>query len=77
MIQSHNEGRAARGTFSPVLDASFTIDEWCAHRRVCRAMFYKLAAQGKAPKTHHAGRKRLISPAADAAWLAEREAEAA
>jgi predicted DNA-binding transcriptional regulator AlpA len=56
---------------------SFTIPEWCVTRRVSRSMFYKLRKQGRAPRTHSAGAKQLISPEADAAWLAEREAEAA
>lgn len=55
--------------------ASFTIDEWCARRRISRAMFYKLAEQGLAPKTHNAGSKRLISDEADLAWVHAREAE--
>jgi hypothetical protein len=55
---------------------SFTILEWCAHRKVSRSMFYKLKSQGKAPKTHGAGAKQLISPHADAEWIRQREAEA-
>jgi hypothetical protein len=55
---------------------SYTINEWCDARRVSRAMFYKLSQQGLAPKTHNVGAKRLISDAADAAWLREREAAA-
>jgi len=56
---------------------SFTIREWCAHRKVSRSMFYKLREKGKAPRTHRAGVKHLISPDADAEWLRAREAEAA
>jgi hypothetical protein len=55
---------------------SFTIDTWCATRRISRAMFYKLKSIGKAPKTHYAGNKPLISPEADEEWLRAREAEA-
>ena len=40
-------------------------------------MFYKLREKGKAPRTHRAGVKHLISPDADAEWLRAREAEAA
>jgi len=54
---------------------SFTIGEWCEHRRVSRSMFYKLEHQGQAPRTHYVGTKRLISDEADAAWLRDREAE--
>jgi hypothetical protein len=54
---------------------SFTLDEWCVRRRISRAMFYKLADQGLAPKTHNVGTRRLISAEADAAWVRAREAE--
>jgi len=57
-------------------NASMSIDEWCAHRRVSRAMLYKLWKEGKGPKWFHIGVRRFISEEADAAWLAEREAEA-
>ena len=55
--------------------ASYTLDEWCHRRRISRAMFYVLDAQGLAPKSYYVGRKRCISDAADAAWLQAREAE--
>jgi hypothetical protein len=56
-------------------EPSYTIAEWCALRRISRAMFYKLDGRGLAPKTHNVGVKRLISPQADAEWLRAREAE--
>jgi hypothetical protein len=56
---------------------SMTVTEWCQHRRVSRAMAYKLWAQGKGPKYYCIGSRRYISAEADAAWLAAREAEAA
>jgi hypothetical protein len=59
-----------------VTNQSYTIEEWCELRRISRGMFYKMDAAGRAPRTHNAGRKRLVSPEADAAWLREREAEA-
>lgn len=55
---------------------SFTIREWCDHRRLSMAMFYKLDQQGLAPRTHYAGAKRLISDEADIDWVRAREAEA-
>ena len=57
-------------------DQSLTILEWCARRKISRAMFYKLDDQGRAPRSHYVGAKRLISPNADADWVREREAEA-
>jgi predicted DNA-binding transcriptional regulator AlpA len=56
---------------------SYSLDEWCDARRISRAMFYKLDKQGLAPKTHRVGAKRLISDEADAAWLAQAEANSA
>jgi hypothetical protein len=59
------------------MQPSFTIAEWCVHRKVSRSMFYKLDAQGLTPKTHSVGVRRLISPEADAEWLRQREEESA
>jgi predicted DNA-binding transcriptional regulator AlpA len=56
-------------------EGSYGLDEWCVRRRISRAMFYKLAAQGLAPKTHKVGARRLISAEADLAWVRAREAE--
>jgi hypothetical protein len=53
---------------------SFTLREWCEHRRISAAMYYKMAAQGLGPRTHYAGAKVLISDQADADWVAAREA---
>ena len=58
------------------MQASLTIAEWCALRKVSRSMFYNLDNEGLAPKTHNVGVKRLISPHADAEWLQQREAAA-
>jgi hypothetical protein len=58
------------------LGGSFTIPEWCEHRRVSISMYYKLKAQGKAPETLPIGRHRTITAEADAAWARERQAEA-
>jgi hypothetical protein len=55
---------------------SFTIPEWCNHRRISVSMFYKLKAQGKAPSTLPIGRHQTITVEADAAWARERQAEA-
>ena len=55
---------------------SYTLAEWCEHRRISTAMFYKLDKAGLAPRSHFAGAKRLISGEADAEWLAAREAAA-
>ena len=54
--------------------ASFTVKEWCEYRRISAAMFFKLDQQGLAPRTHYAGRRRLISGEADEDWVHAREA---
>jgi hypothetical protein len=54
---------------------SFTLTEWCEHRRISPGMFYKLAQQGLAPRTYYVGNRRHVSGEADAEWLRAREAE--
>jgi hypothetical protein len=56
------------------MDESFTIDEFCAKEKISRSFFYKLEAQGAAPKTYPLGRTRRISPDAHKAWRTAREA---
>jgi hypothetical protein len=56
---------------------SYTLAEWCELRRISLPMFYKLDNAGRAPRTHYAGKKRLVGPEADVQWLREREAESA
>jgi hypothetical protein len=58
------------------MEKSFSLIEWCEHRRVSRSMYYKLRDQGLAPRVHRVGDKVLVSPDADREWLAEREAAA-
>ena len=74
VFASPHQGQAT----APTLDRkSHSLAEWCALRGVSRSMFYKLDGQGLAPKTYNVGRKRMVSPDADAAWLRDREAESA
>ena len=56
---------------------SFTIREWCTHRRVSVSFFYKMRAEGWGPDTMAAGARETISSEADAKWVREREAAAA
>lgn len=53
---------------------SYSVDEWCVLRKISRAKFYLMITEGTAPRTYHVGKRRYISAAADAAWLAAREA---
>ncbi|MCC8954098.1 transcriptional regulator [Bradyrhizobium sp. Pear77] len=59
------------------MDESFTINEFCAAEKISRAFFYKLQAQGKAPRTYPLGSARRISREAYAEWRSAREIEAA
>jgi hypothetical protein len=54
---------------------SFTIAEWCQHRRISISMYYKLKAQGKAPATLPVGRHQTITSEADAAWARKYQSE--
>jgi hypothetical protein len=77
MSERERKRRAEQSKRDRRRNESFTVSEWCQHRRVSRAMLYKLMAQGLAPATYNVGNRRYVSPEADAAWLASREAEAA
>jgi excisionase family DNA binding protein len=46
----------------------YSIDQWCELKSFSRSYFYKLASQGKAPKTMKVGRSVRISEAADEQW---------
>ena len=49
---------------------SFSIAEWCRHRRLSVSMFYKLDQEGRAPATIRIGRRRTVTQEADTAWAA-------
>jgi hypothetical protein len=57
--------------------ASYTIEEFCKAERISRAMYYKLARMGKAPRHFNVGAAVRISPEARLEWRREREAETA
>jgi hypothetical protein len=56
------------------LAGSFTIPEWCRYRKTSVSMFYKLRAQGKAPRTLPIGRRQTITAEADEKWVREQQA---
>jgi hypothetical protein len=58
----------------PDLD-SYTVDEWCRRRRVCRATFYNLRKKGRGPKVMKIGTRTLISREADDEYRRALEAE--
>jgi hypothetical protein len=77
MNEQEAERRERQSDADHTRNASMSVEEWCRHRRLSRAMLYKLWRQGKGPAFYHIGTRRFISERADAEWLAEREAEAA
>ena len=56
---------------------SFSVEEWCRHRKLSRATFYELLQEGKAPRSYRVRNRRYISAEADDAWRQEREADTA
>ena len=74
-------GKSATSTAAVALrtatDPSFTIAEFCAAEKICRASFYNLKKQGKAPRLMLVGNQTRIRAEARADWHREREAEAA
>jgi predicted DNA-binding transcriptional regulator AlpA len=59
------------------MSESFSVNEWCARRRVSRSFFYEMQQRGEAPRTYRIGNRQRITTEADAEWIAKREAEAA
>jgi predicted DNA-binding transcriptional regulator AlpA len=55
---------------------SHTIDQFCALEGISRSFFYKLKAQGKAPRIFNVGNCPRISEEARTAWRRQLEAEA-
>jgi hypothetical protein len=56
---------------------SFSIDEFCHRNGICRATYYNLKKAGKGPREMKVGGQKRVTPAAEADWHREREAEAA
>jgi len=48
--------------------ACYSVDEFCSAHAISRAMFYKLRADGKAPRTMSVGSRTLVSYEAAADW---------
>ena len=58
-------------------DQSYTVNEFCTAERMSRGMFYKLQAQGKAPRIYYIGNSPRISHQARTEWRERLEAEVA
>jgi len=55
---------------------AFSIATFCKAHGISRALFYRLQAQGKAPRTFNLGRRVLISKDAARDWLRAMEGTA-
>jgi len=53
-----------------------TVDEFCLAHRICRATFYNLQKQAKAPTLMRVGSRVLISKESAAAWRRRMEENA-
>jgi hypothetical protein len=53
-----------------------SINGFCKRHGISRGTYVNLRKRGKAPREVAAGTRRVISEQAEAAWIAEREAEA-
>lgn len=56
-----------------MLTAAYTINEFCAAHRISKAHFYNLCARGQGPAVMSAGKRRLVSAEAAAAWRRQAE----
>jgi hypothetical protein len=69
-----------RTTLPPVElppDRSYTVNEFCAAERMCRAKFYLHLKNGTGPRVYRNGAAIRITHQARIDWQREREAEAA
>jgi predicted DNA-binding transcriptional regulator AlpA len=48
---------------------AYGVHEFCRTHGISRALFYKLAKAGCAPRTFKVGRRTLVSEAAASEWL--------
>lgn len=53
---------------------SYSISAFCILNSISRALYYKLAKEGKAPKAMRVGRRTLISQEAALEWRQRMEA---
>jgi hypothetical protein len=53
--------------------AAYSVQSFCRAHSISRALFYKLAAQGRGPQVFHVGRRVLISTEAAAEWRRQME----
>ena len=56
------------------MSESFSINEWCARRKVSRSFYYEMKTRGEAPRSYKMGNRDRITAEADAEWIAAREA---
>lgn len=47
---------------------AYSVSQFCQRHSISRALYYKMAKEGKAPKTIKLGRRTLISQEAALEW---------
>ena len=52
---------------------AYSVSLFCQSHGISRALYYKLAKEGKAPQTMQVGRRKLISREAAAEWRMKME----
>lgn len=56
---------------------AYSIATFCQRHSISRALYYKMAKEGKAPKTIKLGRRTLISQESALAWRQRMENQTA
>ena len=59
----------------PILEPSYSVDEFCIAERISRVSLYAFWKQGKGPRYYMNGRCRRITHQARLTWQRQREAE--
>lgn len=57
--------------------SAYSIAEFCYRNGICKASYYNLKKVGKGPREMAVGGQKRITPASEADWQRDREAEAA
>jgi hypothetical protein len=54
---------------------SRNFTEWCRFRDISRTRGYRLLKEGRGPRILSVGKKRIVTPEADAEWVDRMERE--
>jgi hypothetical protein len=77
-VKKKKGGKRERRPLPPRREGdAYTISEFCTANRISASMYHKLKSLGLGPREMDVGRRRIITPEANAEWQAAREHEAA